>query len=111
MVVFGVILLLLGVLLILGGLFGADTESLTSGGTTDVHTTLLGIEMSATALFLVGVVAAVLVLSGLWFTKLGARQGWRRRKEQRRLTELSEKLDRVESQRLADEDPGQRGAP
>lgn len=110
MVVFGVVLLVLGVLLLLSGIFGSGTESRTTGDVTEVHATLLGMEMSATTLFIVGVVAAVLVLGGLWFTKLGAQQGWKRRKEQRRLSELSEKLDRVEAQRLAEEDPGERGA-
>lgn len=110
MVVFGLVVLLIGALLILTGIFGADTESRTSGGVTDVHTTFLGMEMSASTLFLVGVVSAVLVLGGLWLLKIGTQQSWKRRKEQKRLTELSEKLDRVEAERLADHDhdPGER---
>lgn len=110
MVVFGLVLLVVGALLILSGIFGAGTESRTSGGVTDVHTTFLGFEMTATALFLIGVAATALVLAGLWFAKIGLKQGWARRKEQKRLSELSDKLDRVEAERLADgdHDPGER---
>ncbi|WP_141014750.1 hypothetical protein [Nocardioides sambongensis] len=108
MVILGLVLLVVGALLVLGGVLGTGTESRTSDGGTDVYTTFIGIEMSATTLFIIGVVAAVLVLVGLWMTKVGARQGWRRRREQKRLTDLSEKLDRVEAERLAENDPGER---
>jgi len=99
MVILGLLLLVLGVLAILAGLFGTDTEATSSNGRTDVHATFLGVEVSATTVFVIGAVAAVLVLAGLWFMKAGAKQGWKRRKEQKRLTELSEKLDQVEMER------------
>lgn len=108
MVVLGLVLLVLGALLVLGGILGTGTESRTSEGNTEVYTTFVGIEMTATTLFIVGLVAAVLVVAGLWTTKVGARQGWKRRREQKRLNELSEKLDRAEAERLADQDPGER---
>ena len=41
----------------------------------------------------------VVIVLGLWLMKAGAKQGWKRRKEQKRLTELSDKLDEVELER------------
>ncbi|TIC85083.1 hypothetical protein E8D34_13505 [Nocardioides sp. GY 10113] len=99
MLVLGLVLLVLGAILVLSGLFASGTEAKTVGGTTDVHTTFLGIDMPAETLFLIGVASAVLVLGGLWLSKVGARQEWRRRKDRRRLDELSQKLDRSESER------------
>ena len=97
MLVFGVVLLIVGVIMILAGVFGAETESITSRGKTDVHATFLGIDMSASTLFIVALVAATLVFVGLWFMKVGARQGWKRRKEQRRIADL----DRAEAERIS----------
>ncbi|WP_183092876.1 hypothetical protein [Nocardioides stalactiti] len=99
MVIFGLILLAIGALGILLGIFKAGEEATTSDGKTDVHTTFLGIEMSASTLFIVAVVATSLVFVGLWFLKYGAKQGWKARKEQKRLEELSEKLDKAERRR------------
>jgi hypothetical protein len=107
MLIFGLVLLVIGVLGLLAGIFGTDTESRTSGGTTDVHATFIGIEMSATTLFLVGVASATLVLLGLWLMKVGAKQGWTRRKEQKRLTELSAKLEAAEAERRREDPPGE----
>lgn len=100
MLVFGLVLLVVGVIAILAGIFGSDTESLTSGGNTDVHATFLGFDMSASTLFIVALVSAALVVSGLWFMKVGARQGWKRRKEQRRMSEL----ERAEAERISNHD-------
>lgn len=99
MVILGLVLLIVGVLGILAGVFGAEAESTSSKGQTDVHTTFLGIEMSANSLFILGIVSTLLVVGGLWLMKAGAKQGWKRRKEQKRLTELSDKLDEVELER------------
>ncbi len=99
MVIFGLILLIIGVLGILAGVFGTGTEATSSSGKTDVHATFLGLEVTSTTVFVIGVVSGLLVIGGLWFMKTGAKQGWRRRKEQKRLTELSEKLDKVELER------------
>ncbi|KRA29805.1 MULTISPECIES: hypothetical protein [unclassified Nocardioides] len=103
MVIFGLLLLILGVLGLLSGIFGSEAESTSSKGQTDVHTTLIGIELSATALFIVGAVSALLVLAGLWAMKFGAKQGWKRRKDQKRLSDLSDKLDEVELDRRKDD--------
>ena len=104
MVIFGLILLAIGVIAILAGIFNADTEATSSGGKTDVHTTFLGMEVSANTLFIIAVVATALVFVGLWFAKLGAKQGWKARKEQKRMQELQEKLDKAESGRRKDDE-------
>lgn len=103
MVIFGLLLLVLGVLGLLAGVFGSEAEATSSKGQTDVHTTFIGIEMSATTLFILGALSALLILAGLWTMKVGAKQGWKRRKEQKRLSELSSKLDEVELERRRDD--------
>lgn len=103
MVIFGLLLVILGALGLLSGVFGSEAESTSSKGQTDVHTTLIGIEMSATTLFIVGALSTLLVVAGLWIMKTGAKQGWKRRKEQKRLSELSNKLDEVELERRRDD--------
>lgn len=103
MVIFGLILLIAGALGIVAGIFGTEAESTSSQGRTDVHTTFLGIEMSASTLFIVAVASTLLVIAGLWFLKVGARQGWRRRKEQKKYSELNEKLERAEAERRQEE--------
>ncbi|GAA4815671.1 hypothetical protein ACFQ0K_07340 [Nocardioides caeni] len=103
MVILGLVLLVIGALGILAGIFGTEAESTSSQGTTDVHTTFIGLEMGASTLFVVAVVSTLLVVAGLWFMKAGAKQGWKRRKEQKKYSELNEKLERAEAERLRDE--------
>lgn len=101
MLILGLLLIVAGAGLVLAGVFTAE---LTSSGKLE----LLGIEMGATTLFLLGVAAAVAILWGLWITKFGARRGLRQRKEKRKLEELSDKLDRTGTGRrrdLDDDDP------
>lgn len=100
MVIFGLLLLVVGVLGILAGIFGSDYDV---DGKDRRTTEIIGINVDPEVLFLIGVVSGLLVLAGLWFMKTGAKQGWKRRKEQKRLTELSEKLDEVELDRRRDE--------
>lgn len=104
MVIFGLVLLAVGVLAILAGIFNAGTEATSSDGNTDVHATFLGMEVSANTLFIIAVVATSLVFLGLWFAKFGAKQSWKQRKEQKRLNELSEKLERAEADRRRDDE-------
>lgn len=101
MVLFGLVIVLLGVCILLAGLFasGYDTE----GGS--MTNELLQINMPAEILFLFGVVSGALILLGIWMMKFGAQLGWKHRKERKRLNELSEKLDEVEAERRADGDP------
>ncbi len=100
MVILGLVLVGVGALLVVLGLFTSDVRFEDDQGSVE----FANIELTTEALFLVGVAAAALILVGLWAIKLGAKQGWRHRKEQRRLSELSEKLDRVEAERRAESD-------
>ena len=87
MVVLGLLLLLAGVVVILVGVLTAD---ITSTGAE-----VLGIDVSAVTLFLLGVGAAAAVLWGFSLAKLGARKAMQARREHKKLTEPSEKLDRA----------------
>lgn len=104
MVLFGLVLVLVGALLVIAGLFTAGIETDVDGSRIDSSTEVLGINMPAEGTFLVGAVAGALVVVGVWVMLAGARMGWRRRREQKRLSELSEKLEQVEAERRRDAD-------
>ncbi len=53
--------------------------------------------------FITGLVAGAFILWGWSILKYGTKQGLRQRRERRKLTELSEKLDRVQGERPPDE--------
>ena len=61
-------------------------------------------DVSPLAFFLIGVGSAVAIWWGLSIFRIGSKRSWARRKEQKRLTELSEQLDSVDAQRRADVD-------
>jgi hypothetical protein len=96
MVIIGLVLVALGAVAIVLGVFTAEID-----GTT---LKLAGIELSPLALFLVGVAAALAIWWGLWILKSGSKRSWARRKEQKRLEKLSEQLDGVEANRRLDVD-------
>lgn len=98
MLVFGLILIVLGVLSILAGLFstGHDLDG----------ATLLGLNVPTEAVFVLGLFAGVAVLWGLTLTKLGAKRELRHRRDQKRLQELSARLDEAEAER---DTPGEEG--
>lgn len=95
MVILGLVLIALGALGILAGIFLTDVE----GG----HVEFLGINMGAEALFLIGVAAGLAVLWGFGILKFGTKRGLKQRKEHRRLNELSDKLNRVEADRRSED--------
>lgn len=92
MVILGLLLILLGALAIVAAGFVSDG--------TDVE--LLGIEMSAFALFLVGVTAGAFILWGFTILKYGTRRTLKARREHKQLGVLSQKLERVEEDRRQD---------
>ena len=94
MVILGLILIALGALVIVGGLFQASLDG--------TQLEYLGLDVSPAALFLIGVGAAVAIWWGLWILKSGSKRSWARRKEQKRLEELSQKLDDVDERRRMD---------
>ena len=98
MVILGLVLLLAGVVIVLLGLFTSDVSS--SNGTVEIA----NVDLTPAGVILAGMIAALLIFLGLWAIKLGAKQGLRRRREQKRLNELSEKLGRAEADRRRGDD-------
>lgn len=106
MLLLGLILIALGALVIVAAVFtlelvGGDLELLGS------------IEVTPLGLFLLGVGAGVAILWGFAIFKWGTKRGLARRKEQKKLQELNEKLDRADAEQrrssseyAADEDRG-----
>jgi len=91
MVILGLLLIVLGALAIVAALF-------TGTGTTS----LLGFDMSAFAIFLVGVAAGAFILWGWAILKYGTKRELKARRERRRLNELSDKLEEAQSDRTSD---------
>lgn len=96
--VLGLALIVLGALAVVAALFTATG--------TDVE--LLGFGVSAVGLFLVGLGSGVAILWGFTLTKWGTKRSLRQRREQKRLSELSEKLDKVEADRRGTDEPENR---
>jgi len=90
MVILGLLLIILGAIAVLSAIFVSE-------GTAE----LLGIDMSALAIFLVGVAAGAAILWGFSILKWGTRRGLAQRRERR---EFSERLDEVEAERRRDHD-------
>jgi hypothetical protein len=100
MFILGLLLVLAGVLAILAGLLGID-------GTAE----FLGSNLHGTTIFLIGVGAGVAVLWGFSIIRFGVKRAMVRRRESKQLTELSEKLERVEAERREESDSdGNRGS-
>ena len=69
------------------------------------HVELLGIDLGAVALFLLGLAAGVAILWGFAISGSAVKRSLRHRREERKqLTELSEKLEQVEAERRRDHD-------
>ncbi|KAA1420309.1 hypothetical protein F0U44_07805 [Nocardioides humilatus] len=100
MVILGLVLVGAGAVLVLLGLFTSDISFEDGKGTVEIA----NIDLSPAGVFLAGVIAAALIFVGLWAIKLGAKHGWKRRKEQKKYEELSEKLGHAEAERRRDDD-------
>jgi uncharacterized protein (DUF58 family) len=98
MLILGLVLIAAGGLLIVAAIFTAETTG------TSAAVEILGTEVGAVTLFLLGLGAGVAILWGLSITKFGAGRSLKQRKEQKRLNELSEKLNKVESEKRHDDD-------
>jgi membrane protein implicated in regulation of membrane protease activity len=89
------IVLLIAVLLVIAALFGADVTS-TVGSTDGVVTIDLGVfdlEMDATAMFFLGMVALLLFFLSLAMFRSAAKRAAARRADRKKVSELSSKLD------------------
>ena len=93
MFILGVLLIAAGVIAIVGAVVDLDGSA-----------ELLGTDLGALSVFLLGVAAGVAILWGFAIAKFGARKTLERRREHKQLGELSEKLDRVEADRRAEGD-------
>lgn len=91
MVIIGLLLLILGAIAILAAVFLSD-------GTAE----LLGMNLSALTIFLIGVAAGAALIWGFAVLKWGTKRELRARKERKQLDELSQKLDRAEAERRAE---------
>ncbi|WP_193611104.1 hypothetical protein [Nocardioides lijunqiniae] len=104
MLILGLLLVAGGALLIVAAVFTAE---LTNGGKLE----LLGTEVGALLLFLLGVGAGVAILFGISVSKFGAKRQLARRRETNKLNELNEKLDRADAERRRDLDGDDRDRP
>jgi len=89
MVILGLLLIALGAVAIvaaLGTVEGSGVE-------------LLGTDISAMALFFIGLGAGIAILWGFSLTKWGTKRSIRQRRESKKLNALSEKLDEREAER------------
>lgn len=102
MVIFGLLLLLVGVIVLLLGFFTSDVD-VDEENPSQSSVELMRANLDPEWLFVFGVVSGVLIVLGLWVMKAGTARSWKRRKEEKRLSELNEKLDRVEAERRAEE--------
>ena len=100
MLILGLLLLLVGVVLVLLGVFTTEVNSVNGAGQVEI----VGIEVNATTLFVLGLVAGVAILWGFAIARYGVRRGLKERKENKKMEELSEKLDRAEAERRKDLD-------
>ena len=103
MILLGLVLILLAALAIVAALSTAEVSG------SDVE--LLGVEMSPIGLFLVGLGAGLAIWWGFWLFKAGSARSLARRREQKRLGELSDQLHRVEAERQRDADHAEKDRP
>ena len=96
MVVLGLLLILLGGLAIVSAVFALDLDN----GTISY----LSLDVSPLALFLIGVVATLAVVVGAAVLKWGSKRSWARRREQKLLDELNDRLDEADARRRHDGD-------
>lgn len=93
MLLLGLFLIALGGLAIVAAVFASDGK-----------VEYLGQDVDGLVLFLIGLGAGVAIWWGFSIFKWGTKRGWARRKEQKKMEELSEKLGRVDGHRDHDID-------
>ena len=94
-------MVILGLVLILGGTVAILAAVFTASGSTQ----LVGLDLKALTIYFVGVGSAVAIMWGWSLFTHGTKRSLKQRKERRHLAELSEKLERVESERRAEAAP------
>lgn len=91
-------MVLLGVILIGVGALAIVAAVVTAEGTV----ALLGTDLTALGIFLVGLGAGLALWWGFELSKFGTKRSLKHRRESKRLHELSQKLDEVEYERRAE---------
>ncbi|MCW2843973.1 MAG: hypothetical protein JWN22_1889 [Nocardioides sp.] len=91
-------MVILGLLLVAAGVVAIVAAVATASGTVE----LLGTDLNALTIFFVGVGSGVAILWGFSITKFGTLRSLQHRRESRKLSELSQKLDRADRR---DDDP------
>jgi hypothetical protein len=97
MLLLGLVVLVVGVIGLVLSFFGASIDYKHRSAE------IMNWDVAPGTLVLWGAVSTLLIMLGLWLMKAGAKQGWKRRKEHKRLGELSDKLDQVELDRRRNE--------
>lgn len=92
--VVGLLLMVVGALAVVAAVFTASGEQVQ----------LLGFDISAVGLFLVGLGSGAAILWGFAISKWGTKRSLRQRREAKQLSELSEKLDKHDADRRTDQD-------
>ena len=87
MLVLGLVLIVVAAALIVLGLFTTG-----NGDLEDPTATMLGLPVGSTTIFVIGLVAGVLLLLGLWLTKRGGKLQARSMKEKRQMRRLTKSL-------------------
>ncbi len=100
MLILGLLVILVGVVLLLLGVFATEVNSVNGAGQVE----FVGIDVNATTLFVLGLAAGVAVLTGLAIARHAVRRQMRQRKENKKMEELSAKLERAEAERRRDLD-------
>ena len=95
MVALGLVLVVVGVLVLLAGIF-------TTGDAGDAS--ILGIHLGSTAVFLLGVFSGVAILWGLGILRFGGKRQLKQRKEKRHLQKMAAKLEEMERGERNDSD-------
>lgn len=90
MLILGLVLIVVAAALIALGLFTTG-----NGDLEDPTATLLGLPVGATTIFVIGLVAGVLLLFGLWLTKWGGKLQAKNMKEKREMRKLAKSLQDV----------------
>jgi membrane-bound ClpP family serine protease len=93
MFVVGLLLVLFGALAIIGAAFGSEGNA-----------ELMGMDLSAFWIFVIGVAAGVAILWGYTIAKFGVKRSFQHRRESKQLQELSEKLDKVDEDKRREVD-------
>lgn len=94
----GLVLLVVGALAIVAAVFTADGTGVE----------LLGFDVTALGLYLIGLGSGVAILWGIGLTKWGTKRSLRHRREAKQLSELNDKLDRQDADRQRESPDGER---